>query len=110
MTLFCDRIQLIVDSLELKTYHGFCPTLLRDCIERLKAGKLESSGSDCSVSFVTSLFSLVYHIAGFEYGGEALNRASMTPLLLGVVKTDTLPDQYISFITRSVRIIDICKK
>ncbi|KAL7072127.1 hypothetical protein ACQ4LE_008758 [Meloidogyne hapla] len=100
------KIQFIVDTLGLKTYHGFCPSLLRNCIERLKAGKLEANG-DLSVSFVTSLFSLVYHVAGFEYGGDALNRSSLVPVLLGVVKTYSLPEQYISYVTRSVRIIDI---
>lgn len=64
---FIFRIQLIVDSLELKMYHGFCPTLLRNCIERLKAGRIEPIG-ECSYQFVTALFSLIYHIAGFEYG------------------------------------------
>ncbi|CAK5075493.1 unnamed protein product [Meloidogyne enterolobii] len=100
------RIQFIVDTLGLKTYHGFCPSLLRNCIERLKAGKLEANG-DLSAAFVTSLFSLVYHVAGFEYGGDALNRSSLVPVLLGVVKTYSLPEQYISYVTRSVRIIDI---
>uniref|UniRef100_A0A914LPH2 UBA domain-containing protein n=1 Tax=Meloidogyne incognita TaxID=6306 RepID=A0A914LPH2_MELIC len=100
------KIQFIVDTLGLKTYHGFCPSLLRNCIERLKAGKLEANG-DLSASFVTSLFSLVYHVAGFEYGGTALNRSSLVPVLLGVVKTYSLPEQYISYVTRSVRIIDI---
>ncbi|CAK5066329.1 unnamed protein product [Meloidogyne enterolobii] len=100
------KIQFIVDTLGLKTYHGFCPSLLRNCIERLKAGKLEANG-DLSAAFVTSLFSLVYHVAGFEYGGDALNRSSLVPVLLGVVKTYSLPEQYISYVTRSVRIIDI---
>uniref|UniRef100_A0A1I8B835 Ras-GAP domain-containing protein n=1 Tax=Meloidogyne hapla TaxID=6305 RepID=A0A1I8B835_MELHA len=87
------RIQFIVYTLGLKTYHGFCPSLLRNCIERLKAGKLEANG-DLSFSFVTSPFSLVYHVVGFEYGGDSLNRSSMVP-------------QYISYVTRSVRIIYI---
>jgi len=29
------------------------------------------------------------------------------PVLLGIVKTYSLPEQYISYVTRSVRIIDI---
>lgn len=36
-----------------------------------------------------------------------MNQSSLVPLLLGIVKTYTLPEQHISFVTRSVRIIDI---
>uniref|UniRef100_A0A183CQL5 DUF913 domain-containing protein n=1 Tax=Globodera pallida TaxID=36090 RepID=A0A183CQL5_GLOPA len=101
------KIQMIVDHLELRTYHGFLPSQIRSCIESLKAGKVDvGSSSDCSIAFVTSLFSLVYHIAGFEYGGDALNRSSMTAVLLDVVKNYTLSEQNISFVTRSMRIID----
>lgn len=39
-------------------------------------------------------------------GGDALNRSSLTAVLLDVVKTYTLADHHISFVTRSVRIID----
>lgn len=101
------KIQLIVDLLELKFFHGFCPSLLRNAVERLtETGKLDDS-CEYSIPFITSLFSLIYHIAGFEYGGDALNSSSMVTTLLTVVKTHTLPEAHISFVIRSVRIIDI---
>lgn len=61
------RIQLIVDALQFTNPYGFGPSLIRKCTDRLKALKLEASG-DCSMPFITSLFSLIYHIAGFVYG------------------------------------------
>uniref|UniRef100_A0A915E7Q5 UBA domain-containing protein n=1 Tax=Ditylenchus dipsaci TaxID=166011 RepID=A0A915E7Q5_9BILA len=81
-------------------------SLVRTCVEKLKSGAIEAN-SEFSVGFVTALFSLVYHIAGFDYGGESLISCSMIGALLGVVKFCSFPDSQISFVTRAVRIIDI---
>lgn len=61
------RIQLIVDSLGLSSYHGFTSSLIRTCVEKLRAGAIEPN-CEFSAGFVTALFSLIYHIAGFDYG------------------------------------------
>uniref|UniRef100_A0A914CM31 Uncharacterized protein n=1 Tax=Acrobeloides nanus TaxID=290746 RepID=A0A914CM31_9BILA len=100
------KIQLVVDNLGLNSYHGFTTTLMRRCVETLKAGLVESQG-DFSVNFVTALFSLLYHVCGYDYGSDSLISCSMVEILLGVVQTYTLPESQISFVTRSVRIIDI---
>ena len=61
------KMQLIVNSLDLSSYHGFTPSLVRKCVEKLKTGSLDHT-SEYSVGFVTALFSLIYHIAGLDYG------------------------------------------
>jgi hypothetical protein len=66
------KVQIITNSLDLGTYHGFTPTLLRKCIDILNTGTLDWN-TDYSINFVTALFSFIYHIAGLEYGFVVIN-------------------------------------
>ncbi|KAI1715515.1 E3 ubiquitin-protein ligase [Ditylenchus destructor] len=101
------KIHLVVDCLGLNSYHGFTATLVRTCVDRLKSGAISETNSEFSVNFVTALFSMVYHIAGIDYGGESLISCSMIGALLEVMKSCSFPDSQISFVTRAVRIIDL---
>ncbi|CAD5226865.1 unnamed protein product [Bursaphelenchus xylophilus] len=97
------KLQLVVDTLGFNSFLGYGASLVRRVVENLKKDNVlvESPG------FVTALFSLIYHIAGFEYAGNALVSVSTIPTLLEVVSLTALPDAHLSFSTRAVRIIDI---
>lgn len=60
-------MQLVIECLGLNTYHGYTASLMRKSVEVLKGNPTDRS-PDLSLSFITSLFSLVYHIAGAENG------------------------------------------
>jgi hypothetical protein len=60
-----EKVKIITNSLDLETYHGFTPTLLRKCIDFLNTGTLDLN-TEYSINFVTALFSFIYHIAGLE--------------------------------------------
>lgn len=55
---------MVVDTLGFNSYLGFAASLVRKVVDNLKKG--DTSNESCG--FITALFSLVYHIAGFEYG------------------------------------------
>jgi hypothetical protein len=98
-----DKLQLVVENLGLNSYIGYAANVMRRVVQTLKTGEPTSE----STAFITSLFSLIYHIAGFENGGLSLVNISTIPTLLDVVSLTRLPDSLISFATRAVRIIDI---
>ncbi|KAI6198292.1 HECT-type E3 ubiquitin transferase [Aphelenchoides fujianensis] len=100
------KLQHILDTLGLNSYIGHAAQLMRNVVRTLK----QNETSHESNAFITSLFSLIYHIAGLEKGlagGPALVSISTVPTLLEVVNLRQLPDSLISFATRAVRIIDI---
>lgn len=58
------RLQFVVDNLGLNSYLGYAANVMRRVVHTLKTGEATSE----STAFITSLFSLIYHIAGFENG------------------------------------------
>lgn len=60
-------MQLVIECLGLNTYHGYTASLMRKAVDMLKGNPTDRS-PELSLSFITSLFSLVYHIAGAENG------------------------------------------
>ncbi|KAI6187396.1 BMA-EEL-1, isoform k [Aphelenchoides besseyi] len=97
------KLQHVLSTLGLNSYLGYAATLMQRVVRNLK----QNETSVESTAFITSLFSLIYHIAGLEHGGPALVSISTVPTLLEVVSLNQLPDSLISFATRAVRIIDI---
>ncbi|VDK86830.1 unnamed protein product, partial [Litomosoides sigmodontis] len=99
------KLNVVVESLGVNSYHGFLARVTRQCVDDLRCGRIGNGYT--TVPFCTALFSLLYHLAGFENGGEALVSCSLTETLLGVVSCETLPLELITFVTRAVRVIDI---
>ncbi|VDN03027.1 unnamed protein product [Thelazia callipaeda] len=99
------KLNSIVESLGVNSYHGFLARMTRQCVEDLRCGRIGNGYT--TVPFCTALFSLLYHLAGFESGGEALVSCALTETLLGVVSCESLPLELITFVTRAVRVIDI---
>lgn len=64
-----DKLQLVVDNLGLNSYLGYAANVMRRVVHTLKTGETTSE----STAFITSLFSLIYHIAGFESGEFKIN-------------------------------------
>ncbi|KAL3982881.1 HECT-domain (ubiquitin-transferase) family protein [Acanthocheilonema viteae] len=99
------KLNIVVESLGVNSYHGFLARMTRQCVDDLRCGRIGNGYT--TVPFCTALFSLLYHLAGFENGGEALVSCALTETLLGVVSCETLPLELITFVTRAVRVIDI---
>uniref|UniRef100_A0A1I8EIK7 HECT-type E3 ubiquitin transferase n=1 Tax=Wuchereria bancrofti TaxID=6293 RepID=A0A1I8EIK7_WUCBA len=99
------KLNVVIESLGVNSYHGFLARMTRQCVDDLRCGRIGSGYT--TVPFCTALFSLLYHLAGFENGGEALVSCALTETLLGVVSCETLPLELITFVTRAVRVIDI---
>ncbi|VDN37010.1 unnamed protein product [Gongylonema pulchrum] len=99
------KLNLVLESLGANSYHGFLARITRCCVNDLRCGKVGIGNT--SVQFCTALFSLLYHLAGFDNGSQALISCSMTEILLSVVSCTNLPVQHISFVTRAVRVMDI---
>uniref|UniRef100_F1KQ87 Syntaxin-binding protein 5 n=1 Tax=Ascaris suum TaxID=6253 RepID=F1KQ87_ASCSU len=72
---------VVVECLGANSYHGFMARAVRICVEDLRRGTLGTLGHT-SVQFCTALFSLLYHLAGFDNGGEALVSCALTESLL----------------------------
>ena len=83
---------------------GILPLLVRDCIERLTEG---DQLDKYPLILATSLFSLLYHLASYESGGQALVKSGMMQPLLRVISWTGVDLEHITFVTRAVRVIDL---
>jgi E3 ubiquitin-protein ligase HUWE1 len=106
------------------SYHGFLPTLVRNCIANLtgsskstpttpssSADQQQQSSSDSDNLFplqlATALFSFLYHLASYEPGAESLVSCGMMESLLRVINWSGSELEHITFVTRAVRVIDL---
>lgn len=96
------RLAIIIDATETASYHGFLPVLVRNCIHSLIC-----NDDKFPIPFATSLFSFLYHLASFEKGGEALISCGMMESLLKIISWKCSEVEHITFVTRSVRVIDL---
>ncbi|KAK4872231.1 hypothetical protein RN001_016355 [Aquatica leii] len=126
------RLTNIIDVTGASQYHGFLPTLVRNCISsltkqtirnetqiastssennRLGAAHIPLPNSDLGSKFplplATALFSFLYHLASYEAGGEALVSCGMMESLLQVINWHGVELEHITFVTRAVRVIDL---
>lgn len=98
-----NKLNTIVDVTGASSYHGFLPTLVRSCIQALINGETASF----PLTFVTPLFSFLYHFASYESGGEALVSCGMIESLLKVISWKGNHPEHITFVTRAVRVMDL---
>lgn len=96
------RLSTIIDATETSSYHGFLPVLVRNCIQ-----SLISDDNRFPIPYATALFSFLYHLASYEKGGEALVSCGMMESLLKIISWSGTELEHITFVTRSVRVIDL---
>lgn len=111
------------------SYHGFLPTLVRNCIVNLTGSNNKSTPTTPSYSssaeqqqqklsatsddnlfplqLATALFSFLYHLASYEPGAESLVSCGMMESLLRVINWSGSELEHITFVTRAVRVIDL---
>lgn len=96
------RLSTIIDATEISSYHGFLPVLVRNCIQ-----SLINDDKKFPIPYATALFSFLYHLASYEKGGEALVACGMMESLLKIISWTGSEIEHITFVTRSVRVIDL---
>jgi E3 ubiquitin-protein ligase HUWE1 len=99
------------------SYHGFLPTLVRNCIGNLTGSNKSTppTPSDSPqtednlfpLQLATALFSFLYHLASYEPGAESLVSCGMMESLLRVINWSGSELEHITFVTRAVRVIDL---
>ncbi len=95
------------------SYHGFLPTLVRNCINNLTGtSNKEQPGTQdpenlFPLQLATALFSFLYHLASYEAGAESLVSCGMMESLLRVINWSGTELEHITFVTRAVRVIDL---
>lgn len=116
------RLNTIIEVTGASSYHGFLPTLVRNCIVNLTGSNSKSSSAIPSSSneqqksavddlfplqLATALFSFLYHLASYEPGAESLVSCGMMESLLRVINWSGSELEHITFVTRAVRVIDL---
>ncbi|XP_065656940.1 E3 ubiquitin-protein ligase HUWE1 isoform X2 [Hydra vulgaris] len=96
------RLQAIIECTGATSYHGFLPSLVRQCILHMTNPDLEPFTQSLS----TALFSFLYHLSSYESGCEALVSSGLIESLLKVVVWPG-ENEHITFVTRAVRVIDL---
>lgn len=100
------------------SYHGFLPTLVRNCIANLtgvnkstpptpSADPPSTDDNLFPLQLATALFSFLYHLASYEPGAESLVSCGMMESLLRVINWSGSELEHITFVTRAVRVIDL---
>ena len=98
-----NKLNDIIDTTQASSYHGLLPTLVRKCVDHL----IDSTKEPFPHQFATALFSFLYHLATFDTGGDALVKCGIMETLLKVVNHNSNSQEYIMFVTRAVRVIDL---
>ncbi|WAR27034.1 HUWE1-like protein [Mya arenaria] len=97
------KLSNIVDATGAASYHGFLPTLVRNCIQHMTDADMKAF----PLSYATALFSFLYHLASYESGVEALVSCGMMESLLKVINWFGVGHDHITFATRAVRVVDL---
>ena len=98
-----NKLNDIIDTTQASSYHGLLPTLVRKCVDHL----IDSTKEPFPHQFATALFSFLYHLATYDTGGDALVKCGIMETLLKVVNHNSNSQEYIMFVTRAVRVIDL---
>ncbi|CAO1370647.1 unnamed protein product [Diamesa hyperborea] len=113
------RLNTIIEVTGAASYHGFLPTLVRNCIANLTGmpnnnvkttvdqHSLTSEENLFPLQLATALFSFLYHLASYEPGAESLVSCGMMESLLRVINWSGTELEHITFVTRAVRVIDL---
>ncbi|CAF0785839.1 unnamed protein product [Brachionus calyciflorus] len=97
------KLTEIIETTQAASYHGLLPTLVRKCVDHL----IDPTKEPFPHQFATSLFSFLYHLATYDTGGDALVKCGIMETLLKVVNHNHNSQEFIMFVTRAVRVIDL---
>ncbi|XP_037929563.1 E3 ubiquitin-protein ligase HUWE1 [Teleopsis dalmanni] len=98
------RLPKIIQYTGAEQQGGILPSLVRDCIFSLTEN---GSSEKYPLILATSLFSLLYHLASYETGGQSLIKSGMMQILLHVIGWIGDDIEHITFVTRAVRVVDL---
>ena len=98
-----NKLTEIIETTQAANYHGLLPTLVRKCVDHL----IDATKEPFPHQFATSLFSFLYHLATYDTGGDALVKCGIMETLLKVVNHNHNSQEFIMFVTRAVRVIDL---
>ena len=98
-----NKLTEIIETTQAANYHGLLPTLVRKCVDHL----IDPTKEPFPHQFATSLFSFLYHLATYDTGGDALVKCGIMETLLKVVNHNHNSQEFIMFVTRAVRVIDL---
>jgi E3 ubiquitin-protein ligase HUWE1 len=98
-----NKLTEIIETTQAASYHGLLPTLVRKCVDHL----IDFTKEPFPHQFATSLFSFLYHLATYDTGGDALVKCGIMETLLKVVNHNHNSQEFIMFVTRAVRVIDL---
>lgn len=112
------RLNTIIEVTGASSYHGFLPSLVRNCIANLTGPNKSSppipdpkttptEDNLFPLQLATALFSFLYHLASYEPGAESLVSCGMMESLLRVINWSGSELEHITFVTRAVRVIDL---
>ncbi|XP_064399727.1 E3 ubiquitin-protein ligase HUWE1-like isoform X3 [Halichondria panicea] len=99
------KLMAIVESTGAAAYHGFLPSLVRDCVASFTSSV--PSEDQFPLTFNTALFSFLYHLATYETSGDALVTSGIMESLLQVLEWKAFEPMNITLVTRAVRVIDL---
>ena len=77
------RLSSIIEATGATSYHGFLPTLVRESVASFISGERQSGSEDAGeqpLSFATSLFSFLYHMATYETSKPLLIKFGCIPV------------------------------
>lgn len=74
------RLTAIIEATGAAIYHGFLPSLVRDCVAVFTSidNPQALEASEFPLTFATALFSFLYHLATYE-ASEKTNLAYVPP-------------------------------
>jgi E3 ubiquitin-protein ligase HUWE1 len=98
-----NKLTEIIETTQAASYHGLLPTLVRKCVDHL----IDPSKEPFPHQFAMSLFLFLYHLATYDTGGDALVKCGIMETLLKVVNHNHNSQEFIMFVTRAVRVIDL---
>jgi E3 ubiquitin-protein ligase HUWE1 len=98
-----NKLTEIIETTQAASYHGLLPALVRKCVDHL----VDPGKEPFPHHFATALFSFLYHLATYDTGGDALVKCGIMETLLKVVQHNHNSQEYIMFVTRAVRVIDL---
>ena len=105
------RLNIIIEATGSSEYHGFLPSLIRNCIQAMTSPPASTSPNTTAQFFPhslsTALFSFLYHLSSYDNGAEALVNSGMIESLLKVIRLIGDQQDQIMFVTRAVRIVDL---
>ncbi|CAF5084015.1 unnamed protein product, partial [Rotaria sp. Silwood1] len=100
---YSSYLEEIIKVTQINSYHGFLPTFVRECIEKLT----NDNNDRFPQSLTIELLSFLYHLAKDEKSGQALVNCDITQSFIKIINYYDNSQDFLMLITRAIRIIDL---